>query len=44
MSKDDIVIGVGFKQLTSRFSISLQYGDIGQSSAQFFVQDQANNN
>jgi hypothetical protein len=27
MSKDDIVIGAGFKQLTSCFSIGLQYGE-----------------
>jgi hypothetical protein len=29
MSKDDIVIGAGFRQLTSCFSIGLQYGGSG---------------
>jgi hypothetical protein len=35
MSKDDIVIGAGFKQLTSCFSIGLQYGESGPQDRLF---------
>jgi hypothetical protein len=35
MSKDDIVIGAGFKQLTSCFSIGLQYVESGPISAHY---------